>query len=374
MSIIFIGIAVLYTTLIGLFILGYFRLNLFNSENLDNLIRFSVVIPFRNEERNLPALLDSLSELEYSPTHFELLFVDDASDDNSVKLLNEFSTSNSHLDISIIRNTIKTKSPKKKAITTAIQASKYEWILSTDADCRINPNWFNSYNAFIQSENAEFVAGPVAYLGITNWLDHFQNFDMMSLQLGTMGGFGLGKPFMCNGANLAYKKSLFLELNGFENNDHIGSGDDIFLMHKALAKSTIVRYLKSSDAIIWTKPQASFSELFQQRKRWAAKTRSYSNLFSKFVAIIVLFMNLGILAIFTTFSLSKISLNLLLIYVVLKFIVDLIAIRLASKFFNRPMCTRYFILSFIFYPFFVFMVSFGSLVKGYHWKGRSYDQ
>jgi hypothetical protein len=67
-------------------------------------------------------------------------------------------------------------------------------------------------------------------------LDHFQQLDLTSLQGATIGSFGLNKAFMCNGANFAYTKSLFEKLNGFDGNNKIASGDDVFLLQKAVEK------------------------------------------------------------------------------------------------------------------------------------------
>ena len=105
----------------------------------------------------------------------------------------------------------------------------------------------------------------------------------------TIGGFGIKKPFMCNGANLCYSKEIFHELNGFEGNNHLASGDDIFLlekMFKHFPKKT--KYLKSDKALIITSAEPTLKKLFQQRIRWASKSTSYSNRFTKIVGLIVL--------------------------------------------------------------------------------------
>jgi hypothetical protein len=60
--------------------------------------------------------------------------------------------------------------------------------------------------------------------------------------------------FMCNGANFAYTKSLFEDLSGFDGNNTIASGDDVFYK-KAIAKyPEKVHYLKSKNTIVTTQP------------------------------------------------------------------------------------------------------------------------
>jgi cellulose synthase/poly-beta-1,6-N-acetylglucosamine synthase-like glycosyltransferase len=105
-----------------------------------------------------------------------------------------------------------------------------EWIITTDADCVVPKNWLSTLDNYIQSSNVNMIAG-VTY-DCKNSFTSFPTADLVSLQGATIGSFGIGKGFMCNGANLAYKKSLFQELNGFQGNDTIASGDDVFLLQK----------------------------------------------------------------------------------------------------------------------------------------------
>ena len=45
----------------------------------------------------------------------------------------------------------------------------------------------------------------------------------------------MDKAIFCNGANMAYRKDVFLEVNNFES-DTSASGDDVFLLHSIKAK------------------------------------------------------------------------------------------------------------------------------------------
>ena len=86
---------------------------------------------------------------------------------------------------------------------------------------------------FSKVNNSVMMVGPVSYNILKHsFLENFQLLDFLSLQAATLGGFGIKKPFLCNGANLAYKKTVFTKLNGFQGNENIASGDDIFLFEK----------------------------------------------------------------------------------------------------------------------------------------------
>ena len=168
--------------------------------------------------------------------------------------------------------------------------------------------------------------------------------------------------------------SLFVEQNGFEDNTHISSGDDVFMLHAAVNKAYKVSYLKSENAIVWTQPQPTFKDLLEQRKRWAAKSTAYSNLMSKFVAFVVFLMNITIIAGIGLLIFGRLTTEVFLSVILLKFITDILSILSAGNFFGHKMCLQYFILSFLFYPLFVLIVCASALLKGFQWKGRRYSK
>ena len=291
-----IFITLIYLTLIGIFIFGFDKVPPFKLEDIPSKTKFSVIIPFRNECENLPELLKSIESLNYPKHLFEIIFVDDDSDDDSIKIIKKVHNKSpldcAQVDIQIISNNRKTNSPKKDAITSAINQAKNEWIITTDADCQLPKFWLDSFDEFIQKNNAVCIAAPVIYNNEKSFLNRFQILDILSLQGATIGGFGLNKPFLCNGANLGYKKSTFINVNGFDGNTNIASGDDIFLLEK-ISKNfpKQLHYLKCEKAIVTTQSQTTWSHLTSQRIRWAAKTSAYNNWFGKLTGLIVLLMN-----------------------------------------------------------------------------------
>lgn len=377
MTLISICITLIYLILIGSLIYGFDKVEAFTLKDLKPKTKFSVIVPFRNEEKNLPALLESISKLNYPTRLFEIIFVDDDSDDASVKVLDTIpiKIGITRTDISIIKTQRITNSPKKDAITLGISQAKYDWIVTTDADCDLPRFWLDSFDEYIQSHQPEFIVAPVIYSNETTFLNRFQLLDVLSLQGATIGGFGIGQPFLCNGANLAYKKELFETVKGFQGNDTIGSGDDIFMLEKAV-KHCIqkVKYLKCEQAIVSTLSQPNFDALVSQRVRWAAKSAAYSNWYGKLISIIVFLMNGGLL-IFGLLSISGIiNLKILLYLVVIKFGIDFLLIYKAAVFTHQKDILRTYFFAFLLYPFFSTYVAFLSLFKGYQWKGRKYSK
>ena len=357
MVLISIIISVLYLFLIGSFAFGFDKVILFKLEDVPAKTKFSVVIPFRNEAENLPALLKTMYALNYSKELFEVIFVDDESEDDSVEIIEnsikERSFDCSQGNIQVILNERKTNSPKKDAISTAIKQANHEWIITTDADCLVPKYWLDSFDEYIQKNDANCIAAPVTYIIKNAFLDRFQLLDLLSLQGATIGGFGINKPFLCNGANFAYTKALFNELNGFDGNTQTASGDDIFMLEKA-AKThpNQLHYLKCEFATVFTKTQPTWNALLSQRVRWAAKTSAYNNWFGKFTGLVVLFMNALVIALLILTIIGTFNLKIFIYLVIIKFNIDFFLIYKSALFFNQKGVLKSFIVSFIYYPFF----------------------
>lgn len=364
----FVLIFINYVFFIGLLIWGFSKVNYFQkSESSDNKTGFSIVIPFRNEEHNLPDLLQSLSHLDYPKEQFEVIFVDDESKDNSVRVINDWRMENPWVHLTILDNVRISKSPKKDAISRAVTIAKHPWIITTDADCMVQPEWLSVYDAYIQNNNAEMIAGAVKFPTKGGLLSHFQQMDLLSLQGASIGSFGLNEAFMCNGANFAYTKEIFSDLKGFYGNNHIASGDDVFLLQKAIAKfPEKVHYLKNNDAIVTTKPEKSWFKLFKQRVRWASKASAYQSDFAKGLAIMVFIANFIMVSglLLTIFSLM--NWYFLLVLFSVKFIVDFILMNKSNRFLKMNVYSV--VISSLIYPFFSTCVALYSLVGGFEWK------
>ena len=377
MIFIIISITVVYLLLIGSFILGFDRVKDFELSDLTPKTRFSIIITFRNEEKNLPALLQSISTLNYPKDYFEIIFVDDESDDNSAHLLDTLLIQKgiSPNNIKIIKNIRTSNSPKKDAITLAISQATFDWIVTTDADSILPKYWLDSFDEFIQKQQPDMIVAPITYANVKGFLQNFQLLDVLSLQGATIGGFGINMPFLCNGANLAYMKQLFVEVNGFQGNSDIASGDDVFLLEKATRHKTIkVNYLKCKQAIVYTSALSSRKDLIEQRVRWAAKSRSLKNAFGKLAGFIILAQNSLLICCVFLIAIGILNTKEVLYVFIIKFSIDLLLIYKAAHFFDQRSDLKHYVLASLCYPFFSVYVVCIAMFRGYRWKDRSYRQ
>ena len=352
-----------------------------NIEGLAPNSKFSIIVPFRNEAENLPDLLLSLSNLKYPTSHFEIILVNDESEDKSLEACFYFKRNHPEILFSVINNKRQTNSPKKDAITTAIASARFDYIVTTDADCAVPSSWLQLYNECLLTTKAKLIAAPVSFFReisikdqFLNYLIAFQELDFMSLQVAGISGFGLKQPFMCNGANMCYEKNAFYAASGFEGNSDISSGDDVFLLQKFNELNFSTTFLKSEKAIVYTKPQGSISQLFSQRIRWAAKTSAYSALFPKIIGTCVFLMN-SLLIVGVVFTLLElIAYQWLLFSFTLKFVVDLGLLYFSATFFRKKYVLSHYLWCSLIYPFFATSVAIASLFSGFEWKGRSFKK
>ena len=371
MTVIILSITIFYLLLIGSFIYGFDKTQDFKFEDLTPHTKFSVVIPFRNEAHQLPVLLDTIKTLDYPKSMFEIIMVDDDSSDNSVDLIKNYDLKG--LTISVVKNIRRTPSPKKDAITTAINDAQFNWIITTDADCRLPKYWLDIVDNYIQNKSPKLIIAPVTYTRVNSFFKRFQLLDILSLQGVTIGSFGIGQPIMCNGANLAYHKDTFKDINGYEGNSHIASGDDLFLLEKLLkTHQKDVCYLKHPAVVVTTDAEPNFRALKSQRVRWASKTASYNNAFSKLTAIIVFAMN-GLVVCLPLFYWAEIiNLKTFIYTCMIKFLIDFLLIFKSARFFEQSQFLPAYVLSCLLYPYFTTYIACLSVFKGYKWKNRSY--
>ena len=369
-----VSISLIYLILIASLAFGMDKVNPVLLQDQDAKSGFSVVIPFRNEINNLPQLVASIKKLEYPQHLYELIFVDDDSEDNSLSELKDL-TAELKVHLNIITNARTSGSPKKDAILNAINIAKFDWIVTTDADCELPKYWLDAMDQFIQNNEVAFIVAPVTYRKIHSFFDRFQLLDFLSLQGATQGGFGINQPFLCNGANLAYKKDLFLELNGFNNNDHLASGDDIFMLEKVLKRDKkIVNYLKCEHAIVSTKPEGSLKELIFQRMRWASKSSNYKNRFALLTGLLVFLMNSSIVILPLLVIMRLIPLKIALHIYLIKLCIDFLLLYKISRFFHQESNLGSYVLCSLIYPFFSVFIALISVLIPYSWKGRSFSK
>ncbi len=323
--------------------------------------RFSVVIAFRNEAENISNLLDSLSQINYPRELWELILVDDHSEDGGVEII---SSHENALGINLLSNTNK---GKKSALDLGINAALYEQILLTDADCRVHTDWLRTLDSYRQDKT--IILGPVKLTGLDTYWSYFQKVDFAMMQFATALSLKAGQLFLANGANLSYPKKYFTDSEGFENHD-TPSGDDILFIQNL--SSSEMDFAFSKNAIVETPVSKTLKNFVEQRLRWGSKTKNYNSKYALLVSLLFFLLNLII-------SLGLLSLvfhpedsRKWLLLVFCKFLMEYLMLRPALRFFDIPVSFFKMLLLQIPHIFYMSILGIASQVKSYKWKDREY--
>jgi cellulose synthase/poly-beta-1,6-N-acetylglucosamine synthase-like glycosyltransferase len=369
------GICLCYIILLLSLLYGWRNLKYNPASVPSSETAFSIIIPFRNEQVNLPGLFDSLKRLKY-PTHkFEILLINDSSKDDSEKMVQEFRKMHPELSIEPLQNQRESISAKKDALKVGVEKSRFEYIATTDADCKVPENWLQGFDAQIESENSDLIAAPVILDQVHPKDPLFRKFDLidfMSLQATTVGAFGLGKPFICNAANLCFKKTGFQEVGGYKQSSNFAGGDDVFLLQQFKEHERKIDFIRSTNMIVTTAAQKDLRSFLQQRLRWAAKSAGYKDSFARFAALTVFLMNAAMIIGLVLCLFDASYLQWLMIAFLIKFNLDFMLIYKAAVFFDRKASMRSYAWSSIAYPLFSAGIALTSLFVGFKWKGRDY--
>ena len=372
-------ISSIYSGLICLLVFGWKKLRVQELRKLPDeypYVFVSVVIAARNEESNIVSCLSDLLNQDYARDYFEIVVTDDHSTDNTVLRVKELQQEHPCLKLVLLAEEEPNKSGKKAAINAGVNRARGELILATDADCRVKTHWVASMASYYKEHKPQMISAPVVFKPQkNNFFQAFTELEFISLIASGAAAIGINKPLMSNGANLAFQRETFLDLNVFESNSNWASGDDMFLMHGIQKRfgAGSIHFLKSLSAVVETYPPSSLREFVMQRIRWGSKTKAYPSSFNGFVAIIVFLNSLMLLLSTALAFFFPALLPFLIISWFLKITSDFLLLGEACSFLGRRKLLRWFAPFQIIHIFYITFIATLALIKGYQWKERKYQ-
>lgn len=363
---VFIAWLLAYTALMIWLYTNYNRLKItLGGDHLP--LNVALIIPFRNEAINVQRLAIQLAA--YIPSSWEIIWVDDHSEDSSLYLLTSWIKAHGYSSWRVFSAP---GAGKKSALQTGITAASAEIIVTTDADVILSPHAFSQLLLPFTDTTIQLVAGPVISQNGKGFYAAFQHIEWASILLVTGAFFGIGRPLMCSGANLAFRKQAFIEVKGYEGNEQVLSGDDEFLLKKIIKKygSPAAVFFANEKSLVFVPPAKSVKELLQQRMRWASKWRSHGSsmhassailavVFTLFPYLSVLFYLNGAL---TGWMLGTIWIG--------KFVCDKLILGRILRSLGLNSTWIDYAITTILHPSYVLAVSLGVFKGGFEWKGR----
>lgn len=315
------------------FYLRYLRLGGKVTSQTDSDVQLpavSVIVCAHNEYDNLQDYLSILLEQDYPC--YEVIVVDDSSEDGSDLLLERWSRQYGNLYHTFVPRGARVLSNKKLALTIGIKAAHYDYLLLTDADCRPeSKHWIREMMKGFANQQTEVVLGFSPYFEKKGLLNHIIGYDTLFNGLQYMGMARAGKPYMGVGRNLAYKRETFFSVGGFKGLLGNRAGDDdLFVNRIANAANTVV--VNNPNSIVWSVPKTTWREWFHQKRRHLSvspqyRTKSKIQLTLEPLSRGIFYASLLISAIVGNIELISIALALFL----LRLLVQLIIINVSAR-------------------------------------------
>ncbi|MGB9665027.1 MAG: glycosyltransferase [Ignavibacteria bacterium] len=266
------SILIVYITLLNAIILIalFIKKNKKTESNIRSENFISVIVAFRNESHNLPILINSLKNQIYPAEKFEVILVDDYSEDDSFQIAKQLISDNSNFKL--FKNQY--NSGKKNALKTGIEQVQNELLLFTDADCIPKPTWINSVSAAFDS-NTDLIYGYSPFLTENSFLNQLCRYENLFTSILMTAFHNVGYPYLSFGRNLGYRKSLFERLGGFEQIQKSLSGDDDLFFQLAIKNQANVKLIDNPESIVLTKCPSNWKTYLRQKSRHISASKFY---------------------------------------------------------------------------------------------------
>ena len=327
----------------------------------------SIIIPARNEAKNIKACIQSVIQSDARNINYEILLIDDHSEDETSELVKrEFP------NVNILK--LDATQGKKAAIDLGISKAVSDHCIIIDADVIVSSSWLTSHCTIWKDEKPWFVAGPVLCSYKENLLSAFQIMDYLALAQTIANGIKRRTYHIANGANMAISKKIYEEIGGIKDHAHVASGDDMFLIKKVAGLDPLrVSYLKDPEAVAYTLPEESWLDFLRQRKRWSTKTKALpkddSYRIQTFIFGIHLLIILNFIFIPLTGGTSFFT-GIFMLFI--KGCIDFLFLSKIGRYFSIKRPFKLFIPALLIYFPYIFYMAFHAVKGGnYQWKGRS---
>jgi cellulose synthase/poly-beta-1,6-N-acetylglucosamine synthase-like glycosyltransferase len=331
--------------------------------------KVTVMIAARNEAEKIHLTIEDILAQDYPKHLTEIIIADDHSTDRTSEIISSYADRGVKL---LQMNEDKPlNSYKKKAIARAIDLSTGDFMVATDADCRMGNKWLSSVVGYYEKEQPVMISSPVTYFEEKSLFERMQTLEFCYL-IGIGAAFiGNGRASTCNGANLAYRKDVFYEVGGFKGIDDLASGDDELLLQKVAVRFPgKIGFLKRHEAVVYTHAKANLKEFLQQRRRWASKSVKYKD--KKIVAlpVCIWLFNVTLLINACMGFYDIYFFKLFALQFLLKYIFELAFLLPISTFFKRQRLVLLLILVIPLHIIYFIYIGFIGNTSTYTWKDR----
>lgn len=300
---------------------------------VDTLEPLSVIIYTRNQSNEIALNLPAILEQDYP--NFEVIVVNDIKGDESEDCLKLLENKYNNLYHTFLPNSSRYVSRKKLAITLGVKASKNNWLVMTDVTCRPSSNQWLRLMARNFTPDTQIVLGYSGYERGKRWFDRIVDYDNLIMSLRYLGFALIHAPFMGIGRNMAYRKDLFENVDGFVSQLNIKQGeDDLFVNQTANGKNTRVE--TNNNAVVRKMPITYKKDWHDEKACYAATESRYKGTSKWFLRLLEISQPLMLLFAAMTITLSVLLSNVIILYstillLFLRYVVLCIVLNISAK-------------------------------------------
>lgn len=335
----------------------------------------TVVVAARDEETTLPVLLESLRQQSLPMDQWKVIVVDDRSSDSTAEVLKQWQTKMPNLSYISIEKTDISMAPKKYALSQALKSITTDLVITTDADCEVQPHWLQKMSAYFSDSTVGLVQGITLYHKAPHtilWL--FQSLDFFSHSVVAAAGIGRSLPINSNANNFAYRTTLYNELLGYGELGKVISGDDdLFLQRVWEDGRYTLCFSKEQETLVHTNAVESWKELFEQRKRWGSKTMYYKSVQKIVLSQIFLFYIVDALVILSALT-GILPWWMAVYYGLVKIVGELFFLLPAKKAWSPPFSLIHMVWGSFLQLFIVLYAVFAGVFGTFTWKGETFKR
>lgn len=329
-----------------------------NAKINNHLINISVVIPFKNEANRIKPLLVKLQDLDYPRENFEIIFVDDQSEDNTSEIINQFAGRN----FKILSLGQKEIPGKKGALEYGIKKAKFDIIAITDADCEPEKDWLKSISKKI-SLGYDIVFGFSPLRKKEKFISKISSFENLRNYILYFASVGLGVPYSATSRNFAFNKQAYYKINGYRNTLETLSGDDDLFIREAVKQKLKIGVFRISNDLVYSNPAESFRDYFQRKSRHLKTSHHYLFKHKVFLGI---WHSINIISLYSIL-LTPVS-GLFVFPFAIKMLSDIITIQKVKNILSHNFKWFEIIVFQIFYETFLIINFINSLITRDKWK------
>ncbi len=341
-------------------------------DNMSYTKTVSVIISCRNEDQNIQKIISCLQRQRFDKNKLELIFINDHSEDKTLELLEKEQQNCSYIQVINLKDSIK---GKKNAIKEGVKVAKGEVILCTDADCEMGERWIQTILNYFENSNCRFISSPVALNQDDDLFTKYQQLELLSLVSTSAAAIGINKPTLCNGANLAFRRNDYLQIN--QKDFEKFTTDDLSLLHYFNDKfKNCIVFVKDIEAIVYTDKQESLKSYFYQKMRWISSSRYFTDLHVILISILVYLVNILLFYSFLQiiysciFMLDLFLISYYLLIIITKVLIDFLFLKSSLGFFNKENLLKYLFPFAIFNSIISVVIVPLSFIIPLQWKGR----